>query len=147
MVYDHFASKHALYCELMRMLRDELVASAGTSLNERADPAARFRAAIRHFFEQVHRDPAIVELLFVQPRRSPELAQEWQKLEREALAALRPLARALAPKLAPWKLDVALHLVHHGLNATATVWPKRTSIDEMSGLVEALLWKGLGSVR
>jgi AcrR family transcriptional regulator len=146
-VYDHFKSKRDLYFELMRRLRDEVVESATASLAEKRSGPERFRAAIENYFRQVRRDPAIVQLLFVQPRNQPELADEWERLEREALAALRPLARALAPKLPPWKLDVALQLVHHGLNATATAWPRRASVEEMSDLVASLLWKGLESVR
>lgn len=146
-VYDHFPSKRALYFRLMRQLRDELLESATQSLNGKATPTQRFRAAIENFFRQVRRDPAIVELLFVQARNEPELAREWQRLQTEAIAALRPLARALAPTLAPWKLDVTLHLVHHGLNATASAWPRNASVEAMSDLVVSLLWKGIGSVR
>jgi len=146
-VYDHFRSKRDLYFELMRLLRDELVKSASQSLAENAAPEERFRAAIGNFFGQVRRDPAIVQLLFVQPRTEPDLADEWERLQNEALAALRPLARALAPTLPSWKINVALHLVHHGLNATATAWPRRASVSEMSELVYTLLWRGLESVR
>jgi AcrR family transcriptional regulator len=146
-VYDHFPSKRDLYFVLMRQLRDELVSSASQSLSDDATPQDRFRAAIQNFFRQVRRDPAFVQLLFVQARTEPDLAEEWERLQDQALAALRPLARALAPKLPPWKIDVALHLVHHGLNATATAWPRKVSVEEMSELVYTLLWKGLETVR
>jgi AcrR family transcriptional regulator len=146
-VYDHFPSKRELYFELMRQLRDELVTSASQSLAEDAAPEERFRAAIENFFRQVRRDPAFVQILFVQSRTEPDLADEWERLQDEALAALRPLARALAPTLSPWKINVALHLVHHGLNATATAWPRKASASEMSELVYTLLWKGLETVR
>jgi AcrR family transcriptional regulator len=146
-VYDHFPSKRALYYALMRELRDGLIESATHSLAGKTSAAERFRAAIDNFFRQVRKDPAIVELLFVQSRTEPDLAGEWERLQAEALAALRPLARALAPTLPPWKLNVALHLVHHGLNATATAWPRKASVEEMSALVYSLLWKGLETVR
>jgi AcrR family transcriptional regulator len=146
-VYDHFASKRELYFELMRQLRDELVTSASQALAEHAAPEQRFRAAIENFFRQVRRDPAFVQLLFVQSRTEPDLADEWERLQDEALAALRPLARELAPILPPWKINVALHLVHHGLNATATAWPSKASAAEMADLVYTLLWRGLESVR
>lgn len=146
-VYDHFRSKQQLYFALMRALRDELVASAAGSLAaHRAAPQA-FRAAIGNFFRQVERDPAIVAILFVQARTEPDLAAEWQRLQDEAMDALRPLAQALAPGLQPWQLDVALHFVHHGLNATAAAWPRRASAEQMTELVYALLWRGLASVR
>jgi AcrR family transcriptional regulator len=146
-VYDHFTSKRELYFALMRQLRDQLVSGATHELAADAPPAERFKAAIGSFFEQVKREPAIVELLFVQARTEPDLAQEWLRLQNEAMATLEPLARALAPKLEPWKLKVALHFLHHGLNATAAAWPRGASKDEMTKLVVSLLWNGVESVR
>lgn len=146
-VYDHFASKRELYFELMRRLRDLLVSGAAHELAADAAPEARFRAAIANFFHQVKQEPAIVELLFVQSRTEPDLAQEWQRLQDESLSSLKPLARALAPHLEPWKLNVALHFLHHGLNATAAAWPRSASTESMTQLVYSLLWKGIGSVR
>lgn len=146
-VYDHFASKRELYFALMRRLRDQLVSGATQELSADAPPAKRFRAAIGNFFAQVRREPAIVELLFVQARTEPDLAREWLRLQNEAMASLRPLAKELAPQLEPWKLKVALHFLHHGLNATAAAWPRGVSTEEMTKLVVSLLWKGIESVR
>jgi AcrR family transcriptional regulator len=146
-VYDHFQSKRELCVTLMQNLRDELIASATEALSATSRPQERFHAAIANFFRQVERDPAIVALLFVQLRTEPELSREWQRLQAEAIASLKPLAEALAPGLEPWKLNVALHFLHHGLNATAAAWPRDASADEMTELVVSLLWKGLKSVR
>jgi hypothetical protein len=92
------------------------------------------------------RDPAIIQLLFVQPRNQPELMHEWEQLQDEAIANLKPLVRSLAPRLLPWQLIVAVHFLHHGLNATAEVWPKGASVKQMTALVVGLLWQGLESV-
>jgi AcrR family transcriptional regulator len=146
-VYDHFDSKRALYFELMRGLRDELVAGAKQNLGAAPGTTRTLGAAITHYFRQVERDPAIVEILFVQPRTEPELAREWQRLQDEALAALRPLVRALLPRVAPWKFNVALHLLHHGLNAAAAAWADNASAEQMGELVTSMLWRGLRSLR
>jgi AcrR family transcriptional regulator len=146
-VYDHFRSKQQLYFALMRALRDELVTSATRSLAEQRAAPQAFRAAIGNFFRQVERDPAMVAILFVQARTEPELAAEWQRLQDEALDALRPLAQALAPRLKAWQLEVALQFVHHALNATAAAWPRQASSEQMTELVHSLLWRGLASVR
>jgi AcrR family transcriptional regulator len=146
-VYDHFDSKRALYFAVMRGLRDELVRGATEKLAGGKGAPQKLAAAITHYYRQVQRDPAIVEILFVQPRTEPDLAKEWQRLQDEALASLRPLARELVPALAPWKLQVALHLLHHGLNATAAAWPENASAEDMAELVTSMLWSGLKSLR
>lgn len=142
-VYDHFASKRELYVGVMLQLRDALLEEAAASLSTRATPRERLRQAIERYFSQVKRDPAIVELLFTIPRHEPELAQEWERLEAEAIGQLKPLVRALAPRLESWQVNVAVQLLHHGLNATAQAWPRSASSREMADLVQGLLWKGL----
>lgn len=142
-VYDHFASKRELYFGVMQRLRDELLEDAASALGANLPPKQRLRVAIERFFLQVKRDPAIVELLFTQPRHEPELAQEWERLQAEALGQLKPLVRAIAPKLLPWQLNVAVTLLHHGLNATAQSWPRSASSQEMADLLYGLFWRGL----
>jgi AcrR family transcriptional regulator len=144
-IYDHFPSKRELYFALMQRMRDELLREAGAALAATATPAQRFHAAIASYFRQVERDPDVVQLLYVQPRTQPELMREWQRLEAEAIAALESLTRSLAPRLSPWQRHVAVHLLHHGLNATATAWPKGIPTKQMTDLVVNLLWSGLGS--
>ncbi len=142
-VYDHFPSKQKLYFAVMRGLRDELLGAAATSLSSAAGPRERFQTAIGTFFEQVQREPAFVKILFVQSRTEPELTREWERLQAEALAALKPLVRALAPKLDRWQVDVTAQFLHHGLNSTAEVWPKGVSAEDMARLVSTIMWQGL----
>jgi AcrR family transcriptional regulator len=142
-VYDHFASKRDLYAGLMLQLRDALLEEATVSLSASATPRERLKQAITHYFEQVKRDPAIVQLLFTVPRHDPDLAQEWQRLEAEAIGQLKPLVRALAPRLETWQVNVTVQLLHHGLNATAQAWPRSASSADMANHVFMLLWKGL----
>jgi AcrR family transcriptional regulator len=145
-VYDHFPSKRALYFALMRELRDDLLRQASLALGAACGaPQERLQAALESFYVQVRRDPALVELLFVQPRSEPELMHEWQRLQAEAMASLKPLVHALAPRLEPWQLNVVVSFLHHGLNATAEVWPRKVPAGDMARLVVKLLWKGLGN--
>lgn len=142
-VYDHFPSKSALYFALMKGLRDELLDAAAANLSGPVSSADRLRHAIGEFYARVHRDPALVELLFVQPRHEPELLREWQRLEAEVIARLKPLIAGLAPRLKPWQLEVAAQLLHHGLNATTQAWPREASVADMSELLNRLFWGGL----
>jgi AcrR family transcriptional regulator len=142
-VYDHFASKRSLCFALMRRLRDELLDAATASLSAATTPRERFHTAILTFFEQVRRDPAIVQLLFVQSRTEPELSSEWERLQAEAVANLKPLVQALAPALRPWQLEVVVRFLHHGVNASAEAWPKQASAEDMTDLIVALMWQGL----
>jgi hypothetical protein len=70
--------------------------------------------------------------------------QEWERLQAQALANLKPLVRALAPRLHPRQVTVAVHFLHHGLNATAEVWPRGASLQDTTELVVAHLGQGLG---
>lgn len=144
-VYDHFASKKDLYVALMLQLRDLLLEEASGALAGAASPQQRLQSAIEQFFTLVKRDPAIVRLLFIQPTQEPELMREWERMQAEAIGQLRPLLRAVAPSLENWQLTVALHLLHHGLNATAQAWPRNASPKQMADLLTALLWKGLAA--
>lgn len=144
-VYDHFASKKDLYVALMLQLRDALLDEASAALTQSVSPQQRLRSAIEQYFVMVKRDPTIVRLLFTQPMQEPELMQEWERMQAEAIGQLRPLLRTVAPKLEAWQLTVALHLLHHGLNATAQAWPRAASARQMADVVMTLLWKGLAA--
>ncbi|MGH8263472.1 MAG: TetR/AcrR family transcriptional regulator [Steroidobacterales bacterium] len=145
-VYDHFASKRELYVGLMRTLRDALRHQAAADLRDAHSPREAFQHAIESFYTIVKRDPAIVQLLFVQSRNQPELLREWERLQAEAIAQIKPLARALAPRLEPWQIGVFVQFLHHGLNSTVEVWPKNVSVKQMADLVVTILWSGLESV-
>ena len=145
-VYDHFASKRDLYVALMKRLRDALLQQAAADLRTANSPHEAFQHAIESFYAIVKRDPAIVQLLFVQARNQPELLKEWERLQAEAISQIKPLARALAPKLEAWQISVFVHFLHHGLNSTVEVWPKQISVKQMADFVAQLVWKGLAGV-
>ena len=52
-------------------------------------------------------------------------------------------ARALAPGLRTWQLEVVVQFLHHGINAVAETWPKAASARDMTDLVVRLMWQGL----
>jgi AcrR family transcriptional regulator len=145
-VYDHFDSKRDVYIALMDRMRDALMRSASAALTSDASPEERFRRAIESFFVEVKQDPAIVPLLFIQPRTHPDLIDEWQRLNAEAIAWLRPLAKGIAPQLRPLELDVAVQFLHFGLNAVGQTWPRTASVATMTNIVVSLMWRGLSDM-
>jgi AcrR family transcriptional regulator len=145
-VYDHFDSKRDVYLAVMDRMRDTLMRSASAALTSDASPEERFRRAIECFFVEVKQDPAIVPLLFIQPRTHPDLLDAWQRLNTDAIAWLRPLAKGIAPQLSPIELDVAVQFLHFGLNAVGQTWPKAASVTTMTNIVVSLMWRGLSNL-
>src|SRR6266566_3286502 len=103
-LYDHFASKRALYVALMESIRDELTARGAAAMQADAPLEARIRTAIEAFFAYVEERPAAARVLLVAPRGEPELVEPARRVQEEATSALSALLSA-EPDLLPGARD------------------------------------------
>ncbi len=70
-LYDHFASKDALFETLLRSIRDDLLAKGQAIGRSSASEEHRFRAAVDAFFAFVENQPDAVKILLIVPQGNP----------------------------------------------------------------------------
>src|SRR5260370_9038904 len=70
-LYDHFASKDALFETLLRSIRDDLLAKGQAIGRSSASEEHRFRAAVDAFFAFVENQPDAAKILLIVPQGNP----------------------------------------------------------------------------
>ena len=70
-LYDHFASKDALFETLLRSIRDDLLARGKAIGKSSASEEHRFRAAVDAFFAFVENQPNAAMILLIVPQGNP----------------------------------------------------------------------------
>ena len=151
-LYDHFASKRALYVELMERTRDELTGRGAVAMSSDAPPEERVRAAIDAFFSFVEDNPAAARVLLSIPRGEPELVGAAQAVQDEATARLATLLAAEPGLLAGRpgrrrRLELITEFIKVGMHGLAEWWADHPEIPRRE-LVEAAMdaaWRGLAS--
>jgi AcrR family transcriptional regulator len=151
-LYDHFASKHILYVELMERARDELTGRGAAAMAAEAPAEQRVRAAVDAFFSFVEERPATARVLLSIPRGEPELVEAARLVQAEATARIAELLAA-EPALFAGRRDRRRHIellaefLKVGMHGLAEWWAEHPGVPRRS-LVEATMdvaWSGLGS--
>ncbi len=70
-LYDHFASKEALFETLLRSIRDDLLAKGRAIGHSSASDELRFRSAVDAFFAFVEEQPDAAKILLIVPQGNP----------------------------------------------------------------------------
>jgi AcrR family transcriptional regulator len=151
-LYDHFASKHDLYVELMESARDELTERGAAAMSADAPAEQRVRAAVDAFFSFVEERPATASVLLSIPRGDPELVEPARLVQAGATARIAQLLAAEPGLFAGQRdrirrIELVAEFIKMGMHGLSEWWAEHPKAARRS-LVEATMdvaWSGLGS--
>jgi AcrR family transcriptional regulator len=143
-LYDHFASKDALFETLLRSIRDDLLAKGREIGKSSAGEEQKFRAAVDAFFAFVERQPDAAKILLIVPQGNPVTVKLSRAVQQGATAAISQLLKSCLPAGGTWQYEAAGEFLKEGLHALAKWWlshpgPDR---DEIVDLVMQACWEG-----
>ena len=94
-LYDHFASKQALFLTVLESIRDGLIAD-GQAIAEADDrPEQKFRLAVDAFFQFVEAQPEAARVLLMVPRGDTAAANISRQVQAGAAAGIAALLTAV----------------------------------------------------
>lgn len=152
-LYDHFPSKHALFVDLLRSQRADLVEFMRVEIVSDAPLRHRLQGSCEAFFQFAEERPLAWLLLFPShPPVDPAVVSEYRRSRSESN---RILAQAWAPDARRTGVDpqsgvgraiFAMHI--EALHGAARWWHAHPDVsrEEMVQAVMAVLWTGMGSV-
>jgi AcrR family transcriptional regulator len=143
-LYDHFASKDALFETLLRSIRDDLLAKGRAIGQSSAGDDVKFRSAVDTFFAFVEAQPDAAKILLIVPQGNPVTVKLSRDVQQGATAAISQLLKSYLPVGANWQCEAAGEFLKEGLHALAKWWlihpgPSRDDIVE---IVIKACWTG-----
>jgi AcrR family transcriptional regulator len=153
-LYDHFASKHALFVEVLGVEQQALLRYLSAALGSQGTTEDRWRAAFDAFFAFVEEQPLGWQLLFPShPPLDPEAAEEYRRARAEFNRVLASLladdARhaGLEPESVRARAVFAIH--RDALTAADRWWQNHPDVSraEMVDSAMAALWTGFGGLQ
>ncbi|WP_342360521.1 helix-turn-helix domain-containing protein [Terrarubrum flagellatum] len=149
-LYDHFPSKEALFIELVRRARDDLVARGAAAMATADSLDRRLRAAVDAFFLFAEEQPARARVLISTPKGVPELHEAVTAIQDEATRALAALLIAehdLLPE-APdrsQRLLLTMEFLKAGMHGLAEWWVRHPDVPRaiLTETVLTAAWSGL----
>jgi AcrR family transcriptional regulator len=144
-LYDHFASKDALFETLLRSIRDDLLAKGNAVGKSAFSEERRFRAAVDAFFEFVEDQPDAAKILLIVPQGNPVTVKLSRAVQQGATAAISKLVKSYLPAGGTWQYEAAGEFLKEGLHALAKWWLSNPdpSRDEVVDIVMKACWVGL----
>jgi AcrR family transcriptional regulator len=143
-LYDHFASKQALFLSVLESIRDDLIARGRSIAESHRDPQERFRSGIDAYLEFVERQPDAARVLLAVPRGDPRAAKLSREVQAGASAGISRLLVSYMPDSAPWRLQAATEFLKEGLHAIGEWWLENPgpSRAELVDVVMRIVWVG-----
>ena len=148
-LYDHFASKNALFETLLRSIRDGLLAKGRAIGQSSAGDDIKFRSAVDSFFAFVEAQPEAAKILLIVPQGNPATVKLSRDVQRGATAAISQLLKSYLPAGGSWQYEAAGEFLKEGLHALAKWWLSHPgpSRDDIVDIVMAACWIGFQGVR
>jgi AcrR family transcriptional regulator len=143
-LYDHFASKDAMFETLLRSIRDWLLARGRAIGQSSARDDVRFRAAVDAFFAFVEAQPAAAKILLIVPQGNPVTVKLSREVQQGATAAISQLLKSYLPVGESWQYEAAGEFLKEGLHALAKWWLSHPgpSRDDIVDIVMKACWTG-----
>jgi AcrR family transcriptional regulator len=143
-LYDHFASKDALFETLLRAIRDGLLAQGRVIGRSPAGDDVKFRSAVDAFFAFVEAEPDAAKILLIVPQGNPVTVRLSRDVQQGATSAISQLLKSYLPAGASWRYEAAGEFLKEGLHALAKWWlshpgPGR---DDIVDIVMKACWIG-----
>ena len=148
-LYDHFASKQALYVALLEERNAAFLGHVGARITGSGNPGERMRETIETVFAFAEDDPASWRVLFGgDPSGAGEPARARGQVHAQLVGAVSALlaADAEAAGIDPGSREAMVEMLIAALRG-AVEWHARNPAIDREVLVEAamkLLWHGLG---
>ncbi|MFM8868119.1 MAG: TetR/AcrR family transcriptional regulator [Ilumatobacteraceae bacterium] len=146
-VYQHFASKSALFLEIIDEVGREMITSVTSASSSQGDGRTKTELGVIAFFQWVAAYNDSFRFLFDSGvRTDPEFATAIQKVLDSMAEAIAPL---ISNTIAPERLDLLAHGVVGTCESVARhLIVHRTSFDpqEVGRMVAELVWGGLREV-
>jgi AcrR family transcriptional regulator len=149
-LYDHFSSKHDLYIQVCRHIRESLLEAGRDVIRPPRSMAARIRAGVEAFFLYAEKHPAAIRILLSPPRDDKKLYRTIQAIQDEATASIMNMilaagVRAPENEAGREQLRIQVEFLKQGLHALAewrTEHPD-ASRDSVVDAVSKLIRSGL----
>jgi AcrR family transcriptional regulator len=144
-VYDHFASKQALFVAVLQSIRDTLLAKGRSIAATGEDPERKFRRSIDAFLQFVEQEPEAARVLLIVPSGDPVAAKLSRKVQDGASAGIAKLLATSMQESPSWQLRAAAEFLKEGLHAVAEWWLEHPgpSREDLVEVVMGLVWRGL----
>ena len=146
MLYRHFASKRALYMQVLSLHRDALAHAALTPFVATGGPLRpRVRAMLDGWFGYVQEHPHVAPLLFRGVASDPEMKAFLADLHAQQRAADMALFREGGADLPAALVEPLAEVVRSSLTGLALWWlerpeqPREVLVDTMLRVVEAIV--------
>jgi AcrR family transcriptional regulator len=143
-LYDHFASKQALFLAVLESIRDDLLARGNSIVQTGSAPRAKFRAAVDAFLQFVERDPDAARVLLMVPRGDACAANLSRDVQAGASAGIARLLVSFMPGARPWRVQATTEFLKEGLHAVAEWWLENPgpSRADLVDVVMQVVWQG-----
>jgi AcrR family transcriptional regulator len=148
-LYDHFASKDALFETLLRWIRDGLLATGQAIGQSSASDEAKFRSSVAAFFAFVEAQPDAAKILLIVPQGNPVTIRLSREVQLGATAAISHLLKSYLPAGETWQHEAAGEFFKEGLHALAKWWLNHPgpSRDDIVEIVMRACWNGFPAVK
>jgi AcrR family transcriptional regulator len=144
-LYDHFASKQALFLAVLQSIRDGLIARGKTIARNQGSPEQKFRRSIDAFLEFVEQAPDAARVLLTVPAGDPVAAKVSSEVQAGASAGIAALLAESMHDPTSWRVQGTAEFLKEGLHAVAVWWLDHPgpSRGELVELVSDVAWLGL----